>query len=264
VNSAEYRSVPIGGMPIAALSRKQWADLMVKECKSQNRNRIPRIYTSANGNVVSRYARDAAFRTLVDRMDGIDADGMPLIHISKIIRNPLPERVATTDFFHDAARAAQENGLIFYLLGGTPEENGKALERTRKLYPRLKAFGHHGYFGNHEEDVIRDILDKGTHVLWVGLGVPLEHQFAVRNAERLKGVAWIKTCGGLLNFLSGTSRRAPEWMQKSGLEWAYRVYLEPRRLLYRYLTTNVHAIYLVLRHIFGPDTRRRGPLSGAG
>ncbi len=242
-------------MPIVAKSRKEWAELMVSECRNGGKTKTPRIYTSANGNVISRYARDTQFRDLVDKMNGVDADGMPLIHISRLIRQPLPERVATTDFFHDAARAAQENGLVFYMLGGTPDENQVAMAKVKSLYPNLKVFGRDGYFGNREDEVVADILARKTDVLWVGLGVPLEHQFAIRNAAKLKGVSWIKTCGGLFNFLSGTNKRAPEWMQKAGLEWTYRIYLEPRRLFYRYLTTNADAIYLVIRDLVRPKSK---------
>ena len=78
------------------------------------------------------------------------------------------------------------------------------------------------------------------------MGVPRELDFALRNRDRLNGVKVIKTSGGLFNFLSGTRSRAPRWMQAAGLEWFYRLMLEPRRLLVRYLTTNVHSLFLLL------------------
>ena len=84
--------------------------------------------------------------------------------------------------------------------------------------------------------------------MWVGLGVPLEQQFIDRNIDRLTGVGVIKTSGGLFDFISGKNARAPAWMQSAGLEWLYRVWLEPRRLAMRYLTTNPQAIGALLRH----------------
>jgi exopolysaccharide biosynthesis WecB/TagA/CpsF family protein len=79
------------------------------------------------------------------------------------------------------------------------------------------------------------------------MGAPRELAFAVRNRDLLTGVGLIKTSGGLFDFLSGRNRRAPAWMQAAGLEWLHRLALEPRRLFYRYLTTNPHALYVLLR-----------------
>jgi len=105
------------------------------------------------------------------------------------------------------------------------------------------------YFSRDEEDeVIAEINAARPDILWVGLGVPLEQQFIERNIDRLTGVGVIKTSGGLFDFISGKNARAPAWMQAAGLEWLYRVWLEPRRLAMRYLTTNPQAIGALIRH----------------
>jgi N-acetylglucosaminyldiphosphoundecaprenol N-acetyl-beta-D-mannosaminyltransferase len=78
------------------------------------------------------------------------------------------------------------------------------------------------------------------------MGSPLELAFSMRNRHRLTNVGLIKTSGGLFDFLSGRFRRAPLWMQAAGLEWLHRLALDPRRLLLRYLTTNPHALYVLL------------------
>jgi exopolysaccharide biosynthesis WecB/TagA/CpsF family protein len=83
-------------------------------------------------------------------------------------------------------------------------------------------------------------------VLWLGLGSPLQESFAVRNRLRLKGVGWIRTCGGMLDYYSGRAPRAPLWMQKAGLEWLFRSAQEPQRLGSRYLRTNLPALYHLL------------------
>ena len=79
------------------------------------------------------------------------------------------------------------------------------------------------------------------------MGVPREQAFAVRNRQALNEVGVIKTAGGLFDFLSGRRSRAPRWLQEVGLEWLYRTWLEPRRLAMRYLTTNPHALLIMLR-----------------
>lgn len=245
--TANLPCVHVAGLPIGALDRRQWTELMLEDCARPRRR--PRLLSSANGHVVSRYHSEPHFRELMDRMDAIDADGMPLVLASRLLHaTPLPERVSTTDFFHDAAIAAENAGLSFFLLGGTSAENERALARTRERYPRLAIDGRHGYFlSDDEPNLLDEITEFRPHVLWIGLGVPKEQEFAIRHADRLKGIAWIKTCGGLINFLSGQNRRAPTWMQQIGLEWVFRMSLEPRRLGRRYLVTSPHAIYLTLR-----------------
>ena len=207
----------------------------------------PRLLTSANGNVLSRYASDRHFRRLLDRFDNVDADGMSIVFASRLQPGPeISECVATTDFVHDASSVGARHGMLFYLLGAGGEENRLAQERLRAAYPGLTVDGRDGFFGEDEtNDVIEHIRDFAPDVLWIGLGVGREQAFAVLARDRLPRVTWIKTCGGLFDWLSGKNMRAPLILQRAGLEWAWRIWLEPRRLFRRYLVTNFHAIYLM-------------------
>lgn len=246
------RKVVIGHIPITVLSRREWVRLMVTDCRlNKDRGGLPKFMTSANGHVISRCARDPTFRALINQADAIDADGMSVVFASRwLTDSPLPGRVATTDYFHDAAAAAAKYGISFFLLGATREENYKAVAKVRYLYPRLRIAGyHHGFFDVDEENrIVRKINLSRADILWVGLGVPKEQEFIIRNRHKLCGITWVKSCGGLFNFLSGTNRRAPKWLQVAGLEWLHRAVLEPKRLLWRYFRTNGHAMYVMLRH----------------
>ena len=79
--------------------------------------------------------------------------------------------------------------------------------------------------------------------------MPLEQQFCARNLDALCGVGIVKTSGGLFDFLARVKPRAPLWMQKSGLEWLFRMAREPRRLFLRYALTNPHALYVMIRSL---------------
>jgi N-acetylglucosaminyldiphosphoundecaprenol N-acetyl-beta-D-mannosaminyltransferase len=243
-------TVMIGGLPIAVIDRVRSAELMADWAVARRGSgQRPLYITSANGQVLSLCAADPAIRDLFLASPLIHADGMPLVFASRWkCRAPLPERVATTDLFHDVAKVAIARGVTFYMLGGTAEALRKAVANVRKLYPGLKLVGsRHGYFRPEEEDaIIADINTAQPDILWVAMGAPREQQFAVRNRERLTGVGVIKTSGGLFDFLSGERSRAPVWMQRASLEWLYRMLLEPRRLLVRYAVTNPHAAYLLL------------------
>ena len=241
----------VGGLPVAALDRQQTARLTIGAALSRRGSDRPCLFfTTINGQVVSLAASDTRVRRLFEAADLISADGMSVVLASRMGPGPrLPERVATTDAFHDAAHIACEIGASFYFLGGTEDVNRAAVERVRELYPRLNIVGHRsGFFEPREEaDVVAHINGAGPDVLWIGLGVPLQQEFVQRYLYRLTNVGVAKSCGGLFDFLAGKSRRAPLWMQTAGLEWAYRAWRDPLRLGWRYLTTNPHAAYWLLR-----------------
>lgn len=243
----------VGGFPTIAATRKQFAELMLADCLAARLSKtpvIPKLVFSSNGQGVSLAGTDPVFARTMEQADWIHADGMSVVLASKRAATPLPERVATTDFFHDAAEIAITNGLSFYMLGGTESQNRKACEAIAQLYPRLKLVGRrNGYFKREEEAAVCvDIVNARPDVLWVAMGKPGQELWCVRNRDRLGGVAWIKTCGGLYAFLAGDAVRAPDWMQRCGLEWLHRALKEPSRLLWRYLVTNPHAIYRLIRY----------------
>jgi N-acetylglucosaminyldiphosphoundecaprenol N-acetyl-beta-D-mannosaminyltransferase len=262
------REVPriwLGGLPIARLDRAQTADLMIAAARSRPWRDRPLIMTSANGEVLSRCRKEPAIAALFAKADLISADGQPLVLASRLLGGPgLPERVATTDLFHDVAARAEPLGVSFYLLGATEEENRKACERARALFPRLDIVGRsHGYLDAATlERRVGEIDALAPAILWIAFGVPREQEFCARFASRLRHVRVIKTSGGLFNFLSGSRARAPAWMQRSSLEWAFRVAQEPRRLFWRYAVTSPHALYLLARSRslaprFHPASERR-------
>ncbi len=249
----ETKTVRIGGLSVAAVTRHELAEMLAQDHRARRAGGLPpKLLTSANGNVLSLCARDGGLKSMIEAFDLVDADGMSLVFGSRLFAGaPLPERVATTDFFHDAAAVAVREGLRFFLLGGTAEVNAAALERVRALHPGLQVEGRNGYFRpDEEEGVIETIRLARPDVVWIGLGVPREQAFALKLKRALAedGVTWIKTCGGLFDFLSGRNARAPQWVQDAGLEWAWRTMLEPRRLFMRYAVTNIHAIWLMAKH----------------
>jgi len=253
--SHAYPEVRIGGFMTIAATRQQLADLMVEHClaaRAQSHAPLaPKLVFSSNGQGIAYAGENAEFARAMAQADVIHADGMSVVNASRVLtRTPLPERVATTDFFHDAATAALKAGLRFYVLGGKESQNREATEAMQRLYPGLQIAGRrNGYFNPDEDaDVCKGIVDSGADVLWVGLGKPKQELWSVANRERLRGVGWLKTCGGLYSFLAGDSPRAPGWMQAAGLEWLYRASLEPRRLGPRYLLTNPQSIYRMVRY----------------
>ena len=252
VGRAATASVPrisLGGLRLAVLDIEQTANFMIEMVFPERRVGRPLHLTSANGEVLARCSTEPMTDRLFRAADLINADGQPLVTVSRLrASTPLPERVATTDLFHVVARKAQAARLTFYMFGADEAENAAAVANVQKMYPDLQIIGRfHGYLRG---DALRAKVDEinalAPDFLWVALGVPYEQAFVEEFTPRLSNVGVIKTAGGLFNFLSGSRPRAPVWMQRMGLEWAWRIWLEPRRLFWRYLTTNPRALYLLL------------------
>jgi len=243
------RRITLGGLRLAVLDLEQTANFMIEMVFPQRRLARPLYRTSANGEVLARCSTEPMTDRLFRLADLANADGQPLVTMSRFKSpTPLPERATTFDLFHVVARKAQAAGLTFYMFGAEDSENAGAVANVRKLYPGLKIIGRcHGYLRG---DALRAKVDEinalAPDYLWVALGVPYEQAFVEQYTSRLSNVGIIKTSGGLFDFLSGSRARAPNWMQATGLEWAWRIWLEPRRLFWRYLTTNPRALYLLL------------------
>jgi N-acetylglucosaminyldiphosphoundecaprenol N-acetyl-beta-D-mannosaminyltransferase len=251
-----YTEVVVGGLATACLSRDGLARMMLQDCLDArgNPNRHPKLVFASNGHAIALAAQDEAFRFTFEQADIIHADGQAAVFASRLLtKTPIPERSATTDFIHDASKMAAEHGLRFFLLGATEEANAEAARVLRETYPGLQIVGRrHGYFGRDEEDEICDEINLTLpDVVWVGLSVPLEYEFAVRNKTRLRA-GWLVTCGGCYNFVTGDYKRAPGWMQACGLEWLFRLAKEPRRLFWRYAVTNPLAIFYLLTRTNSP------------
>ena len=254
-----YGEVMVGGLNTICLSRAGLARLMLQDClRARDDAQLPaKLVFASNGQTIALAARDRFFGDLLAQADIIHADGQATVFASHLTATPIPERSATTDFIHDACRTAAEHGLRFFLLGSTEEANHEAARRLCEAYPGLKIVGRrHGYFSRDEEDEICDQINlTRPDVIWVGLSAPREYEFSVRNKARLS-CGWLVTCGGCYHFVTGAYKRAPRWMQQSGLEWLFRLIQEPRRLFWRYAATNPLAAFLLLTRTGARPTAR--------
>jgi exopolysaccharide biosynthesis WecB/TagA/CpsF family protein len=209
----------------------------------------PRIVMDVNGHALSLARTSSIYRNLVKQADVIHADGGFIVTLSQLFAGPaIPERSATTDMIHDFASAFEKTGESFYLFGATEDVNAQCADELRRQYPALKIAGRrNGFFSaNDLESIAADINASGADVVWVGLGKPFEQEIALKLKQSLNA-AWIITCGGCFNYVTGHYPRAPLWMQNNSLEWLHRLATNPRQLWWRYLVTNPHALWIALR-----------------
>jgi N-acetylglucosaminyldiphosphoundecaprenol N-acetyl-beta-D-mannosaminyltransferase len=194
----------------------------------------------ANLDVLRQIAASPEIRALVSPADLVVADGMPLVWASRLLGAPLPERVAGSSLIQTLPRAAAVSGASIFLLGGNPGATEAAARRLRADSPALRIAGTLCPPFGFEDDpaqlghIEAALLRAAPDVVFVGLGFPKQERL-IRHLRPLLARTWFVSCGISLSFAAGEISRAPVWLQRAGLEWAYRLAQEPRRLARRYL-----------------------------
>ena len=191
---------------------------------------------------------DARMREIVAGCGLVSADGQSVVWASKVLRDPLPERVAGIDLMDAILGLAEQRGHRVFFLGARADVLDRALERLRERYPALLVAGaRDGYFSDAEEEqVCREIAAADADILFVAMSSPRKEYFLGEYGPRL-GVPFVMGVGGSIDVVAGVTRRAPRAWQQLGLEWLFRLLQEPRRMFRRYAVTNARFTYLVGR-----------------
>jgi N-acetylglucosaminyldiphosphoundecaprenol N-acetyl-beta-D-mannosaminyltransferase len=178
------------------------------------------------------------------------ADGMPVVWALRASGQPAPERVPGVDLMDRLLAEAAKYRLSVYFLGARREVVETLAKENRIRYPGLEIAGvRDGYFGPRDHQaIVEEIRASGAHILFVGMPSPFKETWCERHRERLN-VPVIMGVGGSFDVLAGYVRRAPRWMQSAGLEWFWRLLMEPRKLWKRYLTTNSEFVWVAGREI---------------
>ncbi len=181
--------------------------------------------------------RQPFFRRFVAEADLVVADGQPLVWLSPLFGHRLPARVAGIDLIERLAEQAAQNNHSIYLLGAEPDTVATAAAELQQRHPGLDIAGsHHGFLGDGAENVAIEIGKSGAAILFVGMGSPRQEEFIDAHWDQL-GVNIAIGVGGSFEVLANRLVRAPRWLQRLGLEWAFRMLQEPRRLTRRYADT---------------------------
>jgi N-acetylglucosaminyldiphosphoundecaprenol N-acetyl-beta-D-mannosaminyltransferase len=243
------RAARILDCPVDPLTMEEALDWCVEACRTGRR---ARILLTANASHLVAMRDDPALREAAGAADLVTADGMSLVWAGRLLGCPVPERVAGIDLMENLLRVAPQHGLRVFLLGAKAAVLERMVERCRREHPGLELAGwRDGYFPPSEhEAVVRQIAESGADILFVAMPSPFKDVWCERHRDRF-GVKLIMGVGGAFDVLAGAVPRAPRWMQAAGLEWAWRLMLEPRRLWRRYLVGNGRFLWLVLRDRFG-------------
>ncbi|RAS23791.1 WecB/TagA/CpsF family glycosyltransferase [Paraburkholderia bryophila] len=188
---------------------------------------------------------DAELAASVRACDIVNIDGMGVVWGARMLGLPVRERVAGIDLFERLLQMSAQRSLPVFLLGATETVVTRVAAAVSARYAGLRVVGyHHGYFWDDEAAVVDMVRRSGARLLFVAITSPKKEMFIQRWKAHL-GVDFVMGVGGTFDVVAGKVRRAPPWMQRSGLEWAYRVAQEPRRMWKRYFVTN-HRFALML------------------
>ena len=256
--SGDRNYVDVAGIHIDCLTRAEVRSRIVELVQSGR----PHQVVTVNTDFLNIGHRDPGFIDLLNAAAVSVPDGMPLLWLSQLLGRPLPERITGTDLLMDSAGLAAEHGWSLFLLGAAPGVAQEAARRLSERFPGLRIAGTYSppiYEGRNrllEARMVDVVRAARPDMLFVAMGAPKQECWIYEELEAL-GVPVCIGIGGVLNFITGRIPRAPQMLQRAGLEWLFRLVLEPRRLWRRYLVEDTQALMRVLIYHRGAAVRRR-------
>ena len=215
------------------------------------RERVPRQHVSINVHKIVMLQRDPRLREIVEASDLATADGQPVIWAARLLGRPLKGRITGIDLMENLLALAAQKGYRVYFLGAQKEVVARAVDHYRSRYARLNVAGWaDGYWSPAEElRIVSEIERARPDILFVALNSPRKEDFIHEHRERM-GVPFAMGVGGAFAIAAGLVRRAPPWVQRTGLEWLWRMFQEPLRLSRRYSADGLAFVSLFLRELF--------------
>jgi len=234
------------GLPVDIMSRDETVSMAVEAMNTGRRCQ----HVALNVAKLVNARTDPELERDICMSDIVGIDGMGIVCALRALGHAVPHRVAGADLFESLMAECARRELRPFLLGATPEVLDDALKALGRRFPGLQLAGwHHGYFSHEQEnDVCALIRASGAHCLFVAMPTPRKERFMNRHRDSLS-VPFTMGIGGTLDVVAGRVHRAPHLIQLAGLEWAYRLAQEPRRLAWRYLRTNTIFAGLLLGRV---------------
>ena len=226
------------GINLNKTSFSQAIALITQDANSLDTSLGGKVVVTPNADHVLRFQHDAQLKHCYEKSDYVFADGMPLVWASRLLKDPLPERVTGADLLPAVCGQAAKHNLRVLFFGAPPGHAEKAAEALRLRFPGLQASWICPKYGFEksptlDRQYVQQIAALAPDFLFVGLGSPKQEIWVEKHRNDLNSKV-ILNVGAAISFAAGLIPRAPLWMQRSGLEWLYRMLSEPKRLIPRY------------------------------
>jgi len=208
----------------------------------------PHQHVVVNVDKLVKASRDAELRRIINECALINIDGMPVVWAARMLGIPIKERVAGVDLFEALMQRSSQRQWRVYLLGAREEVVSAVKQVYEKKYPGLIIAGYrNGYWKPEEEaGVVEAITAARADLLFVAISSPKKEHFLGQYQAQMR-IPFAMGVGGTFDVAVGRVKRAPVWMQRSGLEWFYRFLQEPRRMFRRYFIDDMAFIGLFLK-----------------
>lgn len=243
--------------PFDAVDMREAVEHAIEWCRG---DRQPHTVITANAAILVMMQKDPDLAEACRAGDLIVPDGVPVVWASRMVGRPLRARVAGVDLMAQLLVAASAHRLRVFFLGGKQEVVTRLVDLCAERYEGLVVAGYrNGYFDETDHpQVIEEIRESRADLLFVGMPTPFKEVWCQKYRKAL-GVPVIMGVGGSFDVLAGFIRRAPPWMQDLGLEWFWRLSMEPRKMWRRYLVTNSLFIARTLRETIRRRSIARDP-----
>lgn len=225
-------------------------------------NRKSKYVVTPNVDHIVNIYKNSYFKEVYDNASLIIADGMPLVTVSKYFGAPLKEKVSGSDLTPMIFKLAQEENFRVFIFGSREGVANQAIKKIKKNHQYnfdIEAFSPEFGFENNEETLaksINKIKEFNPDILLVSLGSPKGEYFIYKNKDILNIPVMIQV-GASIDFIAGTIKRAPKWMQNNNLEWFYRFIKEPKRMFYRYFINDSYFIKIIIKEFFNQKKIKR-------
>lgn len=219
--------VNILGVHVDTVTAPEAADTIMKFF---DEDKLHSVFTP-NSEIIMHAYKNAEFAELLNSADLLTADGIGVVHASKILKRPIKERAAGYDIARLVLQKLNYTDHMLFLFGGKPGVAEEAKAKLLQEYPELNIVGtRNGYFAEAEEaEIVEEINNSGADIVFVCLGAPKQEEWIARHRNELK-VRVAMGIGGSLDVFAGRVERAPEIFCKTGMEWFYRLCKEPWRI----------------------------------
>ena len=211
--------------------------------------RIQVQHVVLNASKVVMLSKDDKLRDVIRACPVVNADGQSVVIASRLLRQPLPERVAGIDLFVELVERSAENGRSVYFLGARDDVLEEMLSRFRARYPALRVAGYRNGYWTSDAEVIEQVRAADPDLLFLAIPSPRKEFWLAEHLPAL-GVPFAMGVGGSFDVLAGKVKRAPKWVQRIGCEWVYRLVQEPRRMWKRYLVGNTTFMWLTIKELW--------------
>ena len=245
MNPLVDKRYPILNTYVNAMSMDETVDAVEEMIE----RRVPVQHVVINALKVNLMRKDENLRKIVNECPLINADGASIVLAAKMLKIPLKERVAGFDLFVRLVEEASEENHMISLFGAREEVVKKVKAIFERKYPTLQIVGYrNGYFTEADEpEIVKNMAESGADMMFVAFSSPKKEYWIRRYLKELN-IPFVMGVGGSFDVIAGTTKRAPLWMQKCGMEWFYRFIQEPGRLWKRYLVGNVSFMIYVLQY----------------